>query len=309
MAVGQVEGRDRRILDEVGHAVVHVGLDPVEAVDHLGVAHHEAAAPAGHVVGLAHGVELEGAVLLGAGDLEQAGRLEAVEGQIRVSQVMHQHDLVALGELQGVLVERAGRDRRGRVAGEVEDEQLGGVRVLGAHGVPLGQEARVRQAGNLDDLATREDGAAGVDRVGGLGHDGLVAGVDEGQGQLGEAFLGADEGQHLGLGVEFDPVAALVPGGDRLAEGLLAAEGRVAVVRGILDGGDGRVDDRLRGGQVGRADPQIDDRHPLLLRGGAQHFELGGRVGGNLLETVGFLEHRLVGRGDHRHLLIEAWDA
>src|SRR6266849_535588 len=49
LALQRDDGRD---LDGLESAVVEVGLDPAEGVDHSGIAAHEAHPPAGHVVGL-----------------------------------------------------------------------------------------------------------------------------------------------------------------------------------------------------------------------------------------------------------------
>ena len=62
------------------------------------VADHESDAPAGHVVALREGEELDGDVF-GAGDLEDAGRLVAVEGDVGVGEVVDEVEAVLAGQL------------------------------------------------------------------------------------------------------------------------------------------------------------------------------------------------------------------
>ena len=67
------EREDAAHLDGREGAVVEVALESGEGGDEVGVADHEADAPAGHVVALRQGEELDGDVF-GAGDFEDGGR-------------------------------------------------------------------------------------------------------------------------------------------------------------------------------------------------------------------------------------------
>ena len=71
---------------------------------------------------------------------------------------------------------------------------------------------------------------------------------------VGKAFLGADERQHLRVGVESHAETASVPGGHRLAQLGEAVRLRVAVVRRVARGVDEGVDDVGRRGEVGVPD-------------------------------------------------------
>jgi hypothetical protein len=71
-------------------AVIQVALDARQRVDDLRVAQAIADAPAGHVVALRHGEDLDG-VLLGAIHLEDAGRLVAVEADVGVGEIVDHH--------------------------------------------------------------------------------------------------------------------------------------------------------------------------------------------------------------------------
>ena len=61
------------------------------------ITHHEAHAPAGHVVAFAHGEELDGN-LFGALHLHDARRLVAIEAEVGVGKVMHDPDAMLFGQ-------------------------------------------------------------------------------------------------------------------------------------------------------------------------------------------------------------------
>ena len=89
--------QNRGDLDRLEHPVVQVALDPRQRRDHPRIPHAVAHPPAGHVVALRQGVELD-PDLLRARHLQEAGRLVAVEPQIGVREIVHHHELVVLGE-------------------------------------------------------------------------------------------------------------------------------------------------------------------------------------------------------------------
>ena len=94
---GDLDGREG--------AVVEVALEAREGGDEHRVADHEADAPAGHVVALRQSEELDGDVF-GAGNLEDAGRLVAVEGDVGVGEVVDEIEAVLAGELDEAREER-----------------------------------------------------------------------------------------------------------------------------------------------------------------------------------------------------------
>ena len=79
-----------------------------------GVAGGERDTPAGHVVRLRAAEQLDRDVL-GAGALEQARRDVAVEADLGVRVVVHEQDVVLLGERDGAVevLDRSGRPPRG----------------------------------------------------------------------------------------------------------------------------------------------------------------------------------------------------
>ena len=77
-----------------------------------------------------------------------------------------------------------------------------------------------------------------------------------------QALLGADGGDHLGVGVDLDAEPAAVSLGGRLAKVGQAAADRVAMVPRVLGGFDQLVDHRRRRWNVGVAEAEIDDVLP-----------------------------------------------
>ena len=118
----------------------------------------------------------------------------------------------------------------GGVRREVEDERLGARGHAGEMVFQLGQKLVAVVEGDADDVGAGDDGAVDVDGVAGVGDEDGVARVEDGEAEVGDAFLGADGDDGFGLGVEIDVVAALVPVADGLAQ---AREGRG---RGSSDG-------------------------------------------------------------------------
>ncbi len=116
-------------------------------------------------------------------------------------------------------------------------------------------------------LAADEDAAGVIDGVADARDQRVLVDVHEGREDVRDAFLAADECEHLGRWVDFDVEAALEPLGARLAVRHRARVARVLVVLRVLDRLGHRIDDALRGGHVGIADAERDDVDALgLLR-------------------------------------------
>ena len=216
-AARALQGGGAGQLHRLEEAGVDVGLQPPVGLDRLGVAEDRGAAPAGHVEALGEREDLD-ADLLGAGRGEEAGRDVAVVGRLRVGVVVDDEDLVLAGEGDDHLEEALGDDRAGRVVRVVEEHQprLGGD--VGGDRAEVGREAELGDQRQQLRRRAGEDRAAGVDRVAGVGGEGDVAGVEEGEAEVVDALLGADRRDHLGLGVDLDPEAAVVEVGEGLAE-------------------------------------------------------------------------------------------
>ncbi len=106
---GLSQRHDRGDLDRLERPVVEVGLELGERRDDVGAAEREAHAPAGHREGLGQAVELDGALERTLGG-EHGGRQVAVEGDVGVGEVVHEHELALAGEVDELLHQLGRRD-------------------------------------------------------------------------------------------------------------------------------------------------------------------------------------------------------
>ena len=81
------------------------------------------------------------------------------------------------------------------------------------------------------------------------------------QGEVGDALLGADEGEDFALRVQVHPEPPLIPAGHRLPEVVHAGIGRVPVGFFIVDRLGHLLHDEARGGQIRVPDAQVDNIH------------------------------------------------
>ena len=265
-----VERGDRGDLYRGEGAVIVIAFDPRQCVDQFLVANHEPDAPASHVVTLAHGEELDGHVAR-AGDLHDGRRLVAVKTDIGVRQVMDHQDVVLARKPDHALEELEVDALRGRIAGEPEDHHLGLRDRLAHRALDLDKEIRTRRHRHRVDIGSRDHGAVDVDRVARIGNQHRIPGIKRGEHQVGQALLGADRHDRLGIRIERDVVAALVPVGDGLAQARNPLGYRVAV-RGRARGGlDEFLHDVGRRGAVGIAHRHVDD---VLAAPAGGHLEL-----------------------------------
>ena len=77
----------------------------------------------------------------------------ALVGEHDVGRVLHDDDLVLLGEVDHAVVEVARRDRAGRAVRVVDDQQLGASLHVGGNAVEVGKEAVLAQQRQAVDLA------------------------------------------------------------------------------------------------------------------------------------------------------------
>ena len=130
-----------------------------------------------------------------------------------------------------------------------------------------------------------------VDRIGRIRHQDHVARRGDGLRHVGEAFLGAERGDDLRLGIELHAEAALVVGGLRLAQARDALGGRIAVGARLGDGLDQLVDDVLGRRHVGIAHAEIDDVGAARARRRLQAVDFREDVGRQPLDAVEFFDH------------------
>ncbi len=126
----------------------------------------------------------------------------------------------------------------------------------------------------MPDGGARQNEAEGMDGISRIGHQHHIARRGNRRRQIGEAFLGAQRRNHLGIGIERHAEAALVIGRHRLAQALDAPRSRIAVRFRIARGFAQFVDDMLGRRHVRVAHAEIDDvvARRARLRLEAVHF-------------------------------------
>ncbi len=261
-----LQREDAGDLDGREGAVVEVAFEAGEGVHEDGVADHEADAPAGHVVALGEGEELDGDVF-GAGDLKDAGGLVAVEGDVGVGEIVDEVEAVLAGELDEAREKGQLDALGGRVRREVDDQRLGARGHAWDQVFELREEGLLVVDGDADDVGSRNDGAVDVDGVAGVGDQDGVARVEDGEAEMGDALFGADGDDGLAVGVEIDVVAGLVPVADGLAQAGDALGDGVAMGDGLLRGLNHLVNDVFGRGAVGVAHAEVDDVFSAAARG------------------------------------------
>jgi hypothetical protein len=200
---------------------------------------------------------------------------------------VHHEQVVLAGELHDPLEERPVHAHRGGVVRERQDEQLGlRPRELRRFLKPREEIVGAAAERHRDQIPVGDDDRVGVDRVGRVRHQGAVAGLQHGQRQVGQAFLGPDGGDGLAVRIERHAVAVAVPLGDRDAESGDAARGRVAVVFRVLGGLDQLGHDVLRRAQIRIAHAEVDDVLTPRAGLGLEIVDDRKDVGGQALDSI-----------------------
>ena len=259
-------GGERRALRDVADVRGQVRLHVDAGRDHVGGPDHPADAPPGHGVGLGDAVEHDAAV----GDLRHGDGhrhvLGAVVGQVLVDLVGDHPDAVLGGPAPDGLDERARRDRARGVRRRAPQQRLGVRRARGLEGLDGRQEVGGLVGAQDHRLAAGHAHGLGVGRPVRRGQQDLVARVDQRREGLEHGLLAAVGDEHL---ARLD-LPARVPRGlrrDRVAQLGEPGGGGVAVVLRVRARRDRRVHHRLRGGEVGLAGAEADDRPAGRLEG------------------------------------------
>ena len=177
---------------------------------------------------------------------------------------MQHRNLVLEAELRCSLEEVDVGQRPGGIVRVVDPEHAGLLSHVGGYRVEVGQEAVLFGQRQVIRRAAREHRADRIDRVSGIGHERHIAGVDEAECGVGDAFLCADQRHNLGRRVERDLEALCHPACDALAQIRQTLGFGVAVVGGHIGVLVQRLKDVRMRGQVGVADPEGDDLNALL---------------------------------------------
>ena len=148
----------------------------------------------------------------------------------------------------------------------------------------------------MPDDAARHDEAELVDRIGRVRHQDDVAGRGDGLRHVGEAFLGAERGDDLRVGIELHAEAALVIGALRPAQALDAARGGIAVGARVAHRLDQLLHDMLGRRHVGIAHAEIDDVVAARARLRLELVDLLEDVRRKPLDSVEIAVHALMSR-------------
>ena len=205
---------------------------------------------------LRHRVELDAAVFR-PGHLEDAHRVVVEDERVRV--VVDHENVVLLGEGDELL-----EGLHARVAAR------GHVRIVGPHHlharqvhalelVEVGLPPVVLTEVIVDDLRAEDLVHSRISGIAGIGDEHFVAGVAEGEGDIHDTLLGADDGLDLGHGIHRHAIDALVEACHGAVELRQAARGLIAVGMGGVRHLAELVDGLLRRRHVGRADGEGDD--------------------------------------------------
>lgn len=178
-----VEAPSGGVLDGEELAGVGVVFDVAVCLDEEGIPGDESAAPAGHVEGLAEGMEFE-SDFFGAGNGEEAKGF-SFKDKGGVGGVVDDDELVLFGEFDGLGKEFCCGDSAGGVVGVVEDEDFGFLEHGWWNGAQVGQEVVFAAQRKVVNEASVVAGVSAEDGVAGRGHQHIVAGIDEGGGQNG----------------------------------------------------------------------------------------------------------------------------
>ncbi len=256
--VALVERDDRRDLDGLEGAVVEVGLEFGERSNDLGVPDGEADPPTGHRMTFRERVELD-AHLLGARHLKHRRRCVVVERDVGVCEIVNQDHLVLLGKCDETLEELEIDAHRRGVVREGHDDHPGPRPRIPEHPLENLEIVVLGVDRCPPHLCSRQRRGIDVDRIRRLRDDCRIAGLHQRPHQVGQALLGSDGGDDLGVGVEGDTESALVTVGDCLAEIGQTPGDRVPVI--LLETGSLHqfVHDKGCRGDVGIPEAEIDD--------------------------------------------------
>ncbi len=192
--------------------------------------------------------------------------------------------LLGEGDEVPVEIERGGVGGRvRRVAGD-ERDRLG--HRMDHRPLQRREEGRRRLGRHGADHAARHQEAEGVDRVARIGHQHDIARPGDGLRHVGEALLGPQRCDDLGVGVELHAEAALVIMRLGPTQAPDALGGRIAVGARLASGLDQLLDDMLGRRQVRIAHAEIDDVDALGALGGLDLVDLFEDVGRQALDAV-----------------------
>ena len=238
-------------------------------------------------------VELD-AALLRPRNLQDRRRTVAVKAEVRIGEVVTDHDIAFEGEGDESLHEGEVDARARRVVRKRDDDHPR----LDLRPFPSGEQSLEEVVAGVvlahpwvvhrhgDDGRAREAGARQVDRIARGRHDRGVPRAEHHPHEVRETLLCADGRDHLGLGVEVNIKEQLVAVRDRKTEVRYAPARAVAVVLRVV-GGLGELLDRDVGArQVGVPEAEVDDVAPVGARVSLQAVDLSEDVRGQARDAA-----------------------
>ena len=232
-------------------------LSRAQRRDHFAIANRKPHAPARHVVALRQREELD-ADIFRAGHLHHRRRLVTVEAQVRVREILRDHDVVFARELNHPLHKMQIDGRGGRIMRKVHDEELRPRPASIHRRHQLVEEFLAAPDRHALHLRARNDASVLMNRIGRRRREHHVALVENRQRQVRDAFLRSDRDDRFRVGVELDAVAPLVPVANRQPQLVHAARDRVAMVCALRRRLDQLRHDMRRRRLVGISHPEVD---------------------------------------------------
>ena len=177
---------------------------------------------------------------------------------------MGEHNAMAHGplgsRLQPGLLARGG----GGIVGKAQHHQAQIVPLAGADLIEIGRETLLSRQGQEAGPGRGQMQATQMGGVVGIKQQSLIAGIQQRQGQVGGALLGAHQQQHLPLRIHRYGEAARSPGSHRLAQGQGGAVQAVGSAGGLAQLAADRFDRLRRRLQVGGAEREIQQGRQAL---------------------------------------------
>ena len=139
------------------------------------------------------------------------GRLVAVEGDVRVGEVVDDQDVMLLCQSDDFFEERQIHALRRRIAREVDDQELGLGIGVADRAFEFLEKIDVRVHGHVVNVGARDHRTVDVYRIARIGHEHDIAAIERGEGQVRDAFFRSDQWQNFCVGIERYAIPGLIP--------------------------------------------------------------------------------------------------
>ena len=208
-------------LDWLKNPVVQIALDLAQRPHQFRIAQGKAPTRQPGMLKLFDSEKNSMPTSMAPGALQQAGRLIAVEDEIGVSEVVHNDEPHAAGEVHHLGEKVEINARRRRIVRKVEHQDFRTRLAAFTGRFQTLQQVRRGGKGYGQDVAVGKNGAVHVDGVGRGRHQHRVAGIDDGPHEVREAFLDADGCHHVVVAIDVNtepPAVVICDGQAELAD-------------------------------------------------------------------------------------------